>query len=160
MRSLAGKTIPMWVNDPTGSEAAKNPRAKTRTTDDGRKQILIFRRAAPIGQRKTSVRMVNGLLTRTSVPASYPGAPGRIAVNRSQGMIRRGDGIDGEGRAGQIATKNVGVRWRHPGLDARRALAKGVTIAAVESDIIPQGVRYLNSWSEQIGPLITVVYQE
>lgn len=102
MRELAGKTIRMWIDDPTGKETRKVPakdRARrTRTDAAGKKQVLIFRRAAKIGARK----MVNG----RSVPASYPGAPGRIARRRTS-------------PAGQIAKANVGVRWRHPGISPR-----------------------------------------
>lgn len=104
MRSLAGKTIPMWVDDPDGSEHRKNPRSKVRITRDGRRQVLIFRHAAKIGQRKLVRRRVAGQSVLTSVPASYPGAPGRIALREQVG--------------GRIALGNVGVRWRHPGLTA------------------------------------------
>ena len=103
MRELAGKVIPMWIDDPTGKEARKVPAKdrsrRTRTDAAGKRQVLIFRRAAKIGARK----MVNG----RSVPASYPGAPGRIARRRTEPV------------AGQIAKANVGVRWRHPGISPR-----------------------------------------
>lgn len=102
MRELAGKLIPMWINDPTGAEARKvkaGDRARrVRRDASGKQQVLIFRRAAAIGARK----MVNG----RSVPASYPGAPGRIARRRTD-------------PPGQIAKANVGVRWRHPGISPR-----------------------------------------
>ena len=102
MRSLADKTIPMWVDDPDGSEAKKIGRkAKTRITEDGRSQVLIFRKAAPIGSRKWVIK--NG--RKVSVPRSYPGAPGRIGNPRSGG--------------GRIASGNSGVRWRHPGIEPR-----------------------------------------
>lgn len=159
MRSLAGKTIPMWVNDPDGSTAAKNPRAETRVTDDGRKQVRIFRRAAEQGTRKTVPRMVGGMLTNVSVPASYPGAPGRIAVNRSQGIIRAGDVSPRVANPGWIAPGNVGVRWRHPGLRPSRHIARAVTLAAVHHSLPVDGVKYLDMWNGQVGPLITVVYE-
>lgn len=103
MRELAGKgPIPMWIDDPTGREARKIPAKdrtrRTRVDAGGKRQVLIFRRAAPIGARK----MVNG----RSVPASYPGAPGRIARRKTT-------------PPGQIAKANVGVRWRHPGITPR-----------------------------------------
>ena len=41
MRSLANKTIPMWVSDLDGSIRAKDPKAKVRRTEDGRLQVLI-----------------------------------------------------------------------------------------------------------------------
>jgi hypothetical protein len=100
MRGLAGKVVPMWVSDEDGSLRRTNPRIKTRTTDDGRRQVLIFRRAGRIGERRTARRRVGGQVVTTSVPASYPGAPGRIALRSA---------------AGQVARGNVGVRWRHPG---------------------------------------------
>jgi hypothetical protein len=101
MRSLAGKTIPMWVDDSDGSIAKKAGRkAKTRISVDGRAQTLIFRRVAKPGERKEVRR--NGRLI--NVPRSYPGAPGRIRNRVS---------------SGRIAAGNVGVRWRHPGIRAR-----------------------------------------
>lgn len=100
MNSLQGKTIPMWIDDPNGELSKENPKAKTRITVDGRKQTLIFRHASYKGQRKMVFR--NGQWT--SVPRSYPGAPGRISVRSANGQIGKG---------------NVGVRWRHPGIDPR-----------------------------------------
>lgn len=115
MRSLAGKLIPMWITDPDGSERRKNPKAKVRTTEDGRTQILIFRRAARIGQRKVVRRKnkVTGQMETTTTVASYPGAPGRINRRVAPSPFTP-PGL----RGGQIARGNVGVRWRHPGLNA------------------------------------------
>lgn len=116
MRSLAGKVIPMWIDDPSGKERRKNPKAKTRITANGRHQVLIFRRAAKIGATKTVRRPgPSGRITTRVVPASYPGAPGRIShrqhVNREDNTTRP---------TGRVATTvnrpHVGVRWRHPGL--------------------------------------------
>ena len=78
MRNIAGKTIPMWLNDPDGELRSKNPKAKTRVTGDGRQQTLVFRRAAKIGDRKQVWRNEGGVMRLVSVPASYPGAPGQI----------------------------------------------------------------------------------
>lgn len=142
MRSLAGKTIPMWVNDHDGSLRRKNPRAETRRTEDGRDQVLIFRRAARMGERKVEHRRVAGMVVPVSVPKSYPGAPGRIAVNRSQGIMRSGDLDSYSPNPGQIARGNVGVRWRHPGINPRRFLARGVTLAAVQRGIPVASVQY------------------
>lgn len=104
MTSLAGKTIPMWVDDQDGSRAAKmSPKDRatlTRTTEDGRRQIKIFRKAAPIGSRKWIEREGR----RVSVPRHYPGAPGRIRDRTEDGRIAPG---------------NVGVWWRHPGTKGR-----------------------------------------
>ncbi len=120
MRSLAGKTIPMWIDDPTGIEARRNPKARRRTTASGKNQILIFRRAAPIGARKTIMR--NG--QRVEVPQSYPGAPGRIDRRQARRPF-----TDFGRVAGQIAPGNVGVRWRHRGLMRRQFLHQGIVVA-------------------------------
>jgi hypothetical protein len=104
MNSLQGKVIPMWVDDPSGEIAKKNKKAKTRLTVDGRRQTLIFRKAARKGDRKNVVR--DGKIV--SVPRSYPGAPGRIGNPRGSG--------------GRIAAGNTGVRWRHPGISGRQYL--------------------------------------
>lgn len=122
MRSLAGKTIPMWVEDPDGSVAQEEGKnAKTRITADGRRQTLIFRHAAPIGSRKMVFRRGQWV----SVPRSYPGAPGRIAQRTS---------------GGRIATGNVGVRWRHPGIDARNYLNRAVEEVSMNYGIYPDQV--------------------
>lgn len=118
MKALAGKTIPMWVEDPTGEERRKNSKIKTRTTEDGRTQVLIFRKAAPMGSRKTVER--NGV--EVDVPRSYPGAPGRINMRQQRGEAGR--------VAGRIAKGNVGVRWRHPGLARRGFLREAMVVAA------------------------------
>jgi hypothetical protein len=118
-----GKPIPMWVNDQDGSQAREIRRTskkppQTRTTLDGRRQVLIFRVVAPDRSRKLAVR--RGKLT--DVPRSYPGAPGRISA-RSQ--------------RGQIATGNVGVRWRHPGITARMFLNSAIAGVALDNGIEP-----------------------
>src|SRR5690348_5087562 len=85
MWNLAGKTIPMWIDDPTGEELQKNPRARTRLTMSGKQQVLIFRKAAMPGTMRTVRRKVaDGQYEEYQVPASYPGAPGRIS-NRQAG---------------------------------------------------------------------------
>ncbi len=132
MRSLAGKVIPMWVTDPDGSERRKNPKAKVRTTEDGRVQVQIFRKAAQIGQRKVVKRKnkVTGAMETTTVPASYPGAPGRIARRVAPAPFTPA-GL----RGGQIARGNVGVRWRHPGLNAMLFLNGGLADAAFQAGL-------------------------
>jgi hypothetical protein len=116
MRELAGKTIPMWLNDPTGALRRDNPKAKTRVTADGRRQVLIFRKAAKIGARKLARR--RGSDRMADVPSSYPGAPGRIGSPR--------------GKGGQIASnpRSGGVRWRHPGLPGRGFVQRAVLDSA------------------------------
>ncbi len=123
MRKLAGKVIPMWVDDWTGEMKRRNPKAKTRITANGRRQILIFRKAAKMGARKRlAVRDPQGRLLRwRSVPQSYPGAPGRIAIrqwkppNSTTGKI-----------ALSIDRPNVGVRWRHPGIVPREFMQHAI----------------------------------
>lgn len=125
MTRLAGKTIPMWITDYTGQLRRDNPKAKTRGTADGRIQVLIFRRAAKIGQRKSVVKMQGGTPVVSDVPASYPGAPGRI-VRRVPPSPDTPAGLMG----GWIAKGNVGVRWRHPGLGHRMYLQAAILTAA------------------------------
>lgn len=127
MRSLAGKTIPMWVDDPDGSTAKEiGPKAQTRITLDGRRQTKIFRRAAKMGQKKWVIRRGR----RVQVPASYPGAPGRISSRMNNGQI-------GEG--------NVGVRWRHPGIGGRQYLNQAMEYAALQYGIDPDELLLVDS---------------
>ena len=133
MYSLAGKTIPMWVDDPTGTERQKNPKAQVRTTMSGKTQVLIFRRAAMPGQQRTVRRKTaGGTFEERTVPASYPGAPGRIGRRESaQPLTTAGR------RPGAIARGNIGVRWRHPGLAPRLFLNHAITLAAQQGGIEP-----------------------
>lgn len=125
MRRLAGKLIPMWINDPTGRERKANPKAKTRRTEDGRIQVLIFRRAAKMGARKIVKRTVGDQTFTVDSPASFPGAPGRISRREA------GQPWTSVGRvAGAIGRPNNGVRWRHPGLTPRSFIYYGVLRAA------------------------------
>lgn len=137
MRSLAGKTIPMWVSDWDGSIRRENPKARVRTTEDGRVQVLIFRRAAKIGQRKIVKRKnkSTGQMESVSVPASYPGAPGRIARRVAPAPWTP----EGQ-RGGQIAAGNVGVRWRHPGLRAQQFMNTAMATAVFESNFLIQPI--------------------
>ena len=129
MRSLAGKTIPMWIDDPTGKmEREQGPRARTRITASGKKQVLIFRRAARIGQRKTvTTRRADGSLIRRDVPASYPGAPGRIAHRQIIEYPRTTGRI-----AKMVSRAHVGVRWRHPGIIGRGFMHHALITVASE----------------------------
>lgn len=133
MFSLAGKTIPMWVDDPTGTERQKNPKAQVRTTLSGKTQVLIFRRAAMPGQtKKVRRKTAGGTYEEYTVPMSYPGAPGRIARREApQPWTTPGR------RPGAIARGNVGVRWRHPGLAPRQFLNHAMTLAAEKGGIVP-----------------------
>jgi hypothetical protein len=136
MTSLAGKTIPMWINDPYGTLAQANPKALTRVTVSGVPQVLIFRKAAPLGSYKTVRRRVaKGQYEEIQVPRSYPGAPGRIGV-REAGRPWTSQGRIG----GAIARGNVGVRWRHPGLAPRLFLNHAITMAATAAGIVPQRI--------------------
>lgn len=133
MNNLQGKTIPMWVDDRDGKLQAKNPKIKKRTTASGKEQVLIFRKVAMKGERKTVTRKVAGGGTRdVSVPRSYPGAAGRIAVRESA----RPNTTPGR-VGGAVARGNVGVRWRHPGLSPRFFLNNAITMAAQTNGILP-----------------------
>jgi hypothetical protein len=133
MFALAGKAIPMWIDDPTGEERQRNPKAQTRLTLSGKTQILIFRRAAASGTRRTVRRKVaDGTYQEFSVPASYPGAPGRIG-RREAGRPDTTPGRSG----GAVSRGNVGVRWRHPGLAPRLFLNHAMSLAAQRSGVIP-----------------------
>lgn len=132
MTRLAGKTIPMWIDDPFGTERAKNPRAQLRVTLSGKTQVLIFRRAANIGDTKTIRTKVAGQWVKRTVPASYPGAPGRIG-KRETGQPQTTEGR----RPGAIAPGNIGVRWRHPGLAPRLFINHAITTAAQKNGILP-----------------------
>ncbi len=142
MRSLAGKTIPMWLTDADGTLRTKNPKAKVRITEDGRTQVLIFRKAAKIGARKTtrSVNRVTGAVTISSAPAAYPGAPGRIG-----GMNRGPDG--------RITSGNVGVRWRHPGLGGLQFLNSALAETAFTFGYLikPVYIADAGTWQLAIG---------
>lgn len=123
MRRLAGKTIPMWIDDPTGEERRRNLKAQVRRTASGKMQVLVFRRAARMGQRR-QVRRGGHLV---DVPASYPGAAGRIALREAR-LPYTTPGKKG----GRIAARNIGVRWRHPGLTPRAFLLRGMTVAVAK----------------------------
>lgn len=142
MNNLQGKTIPMWIDDVTGAERAKNPKAKTRRTASGKTQVLIFRRAAMKGQRKTVKRRnkVTGQMETTSVPMSYPGAPGRIAMREASSPRTRSGRL-----GGQIARGNVGVRWRHPGITPRKFMNNALTLASGTHGIAPTRVYVADS---------------
>jgi hypothetical protein len=141
MHHVAGKVIPMWIEDPTGAERKANPKAKTRQTMDGRTQVLIFRKAAEKGARKTVRRKLPGDGVRTvSVPASYPGAPGRIARREASAPSTTA------GRTGgRVARGNVGVRWRHPGIVGRHFLNYAMTTTAWDAGLDPDQIYLADS---------------
>ncbi len=116
MSKLAGKTVPMWVPDPSGELRRGDSKAKTKVAADGRTLVLIFRRAAQVGQRKNARRRVGSRMVTVSVPASYPGAPGRIATRGGGGRISSEHPVSG----------HVGVRWRHPGLSPKGFINQAV----------------------------------
>jgi hypothetical protein len=134
MTSLQGKTVPMWIDDPTGQERQKNPKAKVRTTASGKVQILIFRKVAMKGSRKTSYKIDkrSGAKVLVTKPASFPGAPGRINRRETGAPHTRAGKV-----AGAIAPGNSGVKWRHPGLAPRMFLNNAMTLAAMWGGILP-----------------------
>jgi hypothetical protein len=123
MKSLAGKTIPMWVQDHKLRD--ENPKIETKV-ESGVLRVLIFRKAAPIGSRKIVRR--NG--RDVNVPRSYPGAPGRIASRYSEPIVPPGK------YAGMIARGNVGVRWRHPGLDRKGFITDSIVSTAHHAAVV------------------------
>lgn len=146
MNSLQGKTVPLWVEDADGSIRAKNPKVETRTSVDGRTQVLIFRKVAHKGERKNVTRRIGGMDRQVSVPRSYPGAPGRI--NR---RVRTGEGV------GRIAKGNVGVRWRHPGLDGKFFIHDALARTAYEQGMEDEGQIHVAAVGEPIGRGLTRV---
>jgi hypothetical protein len=134
MFSLAGKVIPMWVSDPAGTVREKNPKARTRMTLSGTVQVLIFRKAASIGQMKTvSKKVADGTYEQRQVPMHYPGAPGRIGKREAAAPYTTPGRV-----AGAIARGNVGVWWRHPGLAPRKFLNHAMAFAAQQGGISPE----------------------
>lgn len=136
MTSLEGKTIPMWVDDPTGQERVKNPKIKTRTTASGKVQVLIFRKVGQRGKFKTVTR--NGM--KVQVPMSWPGAPGRIGTREAAAPRTRKGAL-----GGRIAGGNIGVRWRHPGLAGRLFMNNALTLAAGNNGIVPTRIYVTDS---------------
>lgn len=134
MTSLQGKTIPMWIDDPTGQERTKNPKAQVRTTASGKNQVLIFRKVAMKGARSITYKTDKRTGTRVAVnkPASYPGAAGRIAKREAKAPHTTPGKV-----AGAVAKGNVGVKWRHPGLPPRLFLNNALTLAAQWNGILP-----------------------
>jgi hypothetical protein len=137
MRSLAGKVVPMWITDTDGSARRDNPKARVRSTEDGRTQVLIFRKAAKLGARKMVTRpsKYGGAPLTYTAPAAYPGAPGRIN-RRNPGAPWTPVG----GRGGAIASGNTGVRWRHPGVRAMQTLNSALAEAAFDAGLIVEPV--------------------
>lgn len=138
MTNLQGRTIPMWIDDPSGAERAKNPKAKVRTTASGRVQVLIFRRVARKGQTRQKVtRSSRGYSIIKNVPASYPGAAGRINRRHTAQSAKESTEKGKPAKAGQIMHANVGVRWRHPGLAPRMFLNHSLTIVSQNHNMMP-----------------------
>ncbi len=133
MHELAGKVIPMWIDDPTGSEAAKEPRAQRRVTASGKRQILIFRRAAKKGERKPVRRKIAGQWTIRWTNKHWPGAPGRIALREARKPYTT------PGRTpGAVAPQNIGVWWHHPGISPRMFANHAMTTVALRRGIVPK----------------------
>lgn len=145
MTNLAGKTIAMWVSDPTGVMRASNPKLKVKVDAAGKTKVLIFRKAAVIGATKTKyvTNKATGQREAVRTPASYPGAPGRIG-NRETGSPYTSKGKV----AGAIARGNTGVRWRHPGIAPRLFLNNALTLAAQWNGILPIRVYYADRSSK------------
>ncbi len=91
-------------------------------TAGARQLARLSARSAKIGQRKLAVRRVRGVDVSVNVPASYPGAPGRIGVR----------GVGGRIAAGRLSG---GVRWRHPGLAPQRFIHGAITETALRAGL-------------------------
>jgi hypothetical protein len=141
MKNLAGKVIPMWIDDPYGIERMKNPKAKTRVTASGKSQILIFRKAPKIGstQPKLKKNKLTGKLEYRQTPKHYPGAPGRIGKRKAV-LGNTAPGHSVVRSTGKIAKGNVGVWWRHPGLTPRLFMNYALTQTAMDYGYTPQRI--------------------
>lgn len=141
MKNLAGKTIPMWIDDPYGVERAKNPKAKTRVTASGKSQILIFRKAPKIGSKtpKLKKNRVTGKYETKMVPKHYPGAPGRIG-RRQASISNTAPGHSVVKSSGKVAKGNVGVWWRHPGITPRLFMNYALTRTAMDFGYTPDKI--------------------
>ena len=61
--------------------------------------------------------------------ATKPGAPGRISKRNPNGQIAKG---------------NVGVKWRHPGLEPRHFLSHGIRKAASRASLIVSNIMVID----------------
>jgi hypothetical protein len=95
MKSLAGKAVPMWLDDPDGSVLRDNPKAQTRTMAGGRRQTLIFRRATNPGARKITARGPGGRIAPggTKVAWRFPGMHGKDFIRDSLTQVLLGAGV-------------------------------------------------------------------
>lgn len=149
MKNIEGKTIPMWVDDTSGELRAKNPNIKTKINANGEQKVLIFRKVAMKGARKTVTRKARGgggKMETVSVPRSYPGAPGRISVRQAKAPMTTPGKV-----AGAIAQGNGGVRWRHPGLSPRFFMNNAITVAAQQNAILPIRVYVTDARTRVVG---------
>jgi hypothetical protein len=71
--------------------------------------------------------------------------------------MRAGDINPSARNPGQIAQNNVGVRWRHPGIQESRFIARGMFQAAKEFGLLVDDVRYLTRWGTSKATLNSVV---
>jgi hypothetical protein len=141
MNSLQGKTIPMWIDDPIGTERAKNPKAETRVTKSGKTQVLIFRKAGTKGATK---RVKTGGQWTEIANSNYPGSPGRIALREAAKPFTTPGRV-----GGRIAANNVGVRWRHPGLSPRHFLLHGIQQAAQRHHVVLNSVVAIDKYGHE-----------
>jgi len=69
--------------------------------------------------------------------ASRPGAPGRISKRAPNGQIAKG---------------NVGVKWRHPGLDPKNFLDHGVWKAASKGNLVVTEIIVVDEYGNPTSP--------
>ena len=96
--------------------------------------------ATAFGQTKTVTTKYGN---KRTVPASYPGAAGRIRNREARHPYTTPGKAAGQISSigpSQAVTHNVGVRWRHPGLMGRHFLQEGITQAANANGVYLEGI--------------------
>jgi hypothetical protein len=109
MKSLEGKTIPMWISDPAGNIKMKNPKAKTRITESGVTQVLIFRKAVkPGAPGRIALRSMNGKIAKGNIGVRwyFPGLAPRNFLEHAINQTARSHGYEGQLDIGY----NLGVK--------------------------------------------------
>jgi hypothetical protein len=136
MNNLQGKTIPMWINDPSGQLRQKNPKAKTRVTKDGRQQTLIFRKAPKQGggtQRYSRNSKTGALELNTDKKGSSPTKAGRAKKDNLAGSLSE----EGRKSGGKNGSGSSGMGWRYPGIAPKLFINNSITVTAQKNGILP-----------------------
>ena len=133
MNNLQGKVIPMWINDPAGSLRMKNPKAKTRTTADGRVQTLIFRKAPKGTQRYRRNPKTGALELNIDKKGSSQTKSGRAKKDNLSGSLYD----EGRKNGGKNGSGNSGMGWRYPGIAPKLFINNSITVTAQKNGILP-----------------------